>query len=385
MKIFHTADWHLGKLVQGVYMTEDQHYILQQFIQAIDEEKPDVIIIAGDLYDRSMPPIEAVNLLNDVLAKIVLEKKIPVLAVAGNHDSAGRLNFGSRLMSDSGLYIKGQFTKNHAPIVLNDQHGEVHFHLVPYAEPAAIRNIFEDESIRSHQDAMRKIIEHITEDMDTSKRHVFVGHAFVTKYGEEEANTSDSERPLSIGGSDCVNAALFKPFHYTALGHLHKAHFVLNETIRYSGSILKYSLSEHLHEKGFLIIELDEQGNTTVSKRKLVPRRDLRVIEGQLEELLTLTPSEDYVFVRLTDKISVTSPMERIRSVFPHAMHVERKVLRQDMPRELQVVEAEKLEDIDLFRSFFTNIIGIQPDEDTERLFTEMLQELLDEERETVK
>ena len=179
--------------------------------------------------------------------------------------------------------------------------------------------------------------------------------------------------------------ALFKPFHYTALGHLHKAHFVLNETIRYAGSILKYSLSEHLHEKGFLIIELDEQGNTTVSKRKLVPRRDLRVVEGQLEELLTLTPSEDYVFVRLTDKISVTSPMERIRSVFPHAMHVERKVLRQDMPRELQVVEAEKLEDIDLFRSFFTNIIGIQPDEDTERLFTEMLQELLDEERETVK
>lgn len=385
MKIFHTADWHLGKLVQGVYMTEDQHDILQQFIQAIDEEKPDVIIIAGDLYDRSMPPIEAVNLLNDVLAKIVLEKKIPVLAVAGNHDSAGRLNFGSRLMRDSGLYIKGQFTKNHAPIVLNDQHGEVHFHLVPYTEPAAIRNIFEKESIRSHQDAMQKIIEHITEDMDTSKRHVFVGHAFVTKYGEEEANTSDSERPLSIGGSDCVNAALFKPFHYTALGHLHKAHFVLNETIRYAGSPLKYSLSEHLHEKGFLIIDLDEQGNSTVSKRKLVPRRDLRVVEGQLEDLLRQTPSEDYVFVRLTDTISVTSPMERIRSVFPHAMHVERKVLRQDAPRELQVVEAEKLEDIDLFRSFFTDIIGIQPDEDTERLFTEMLQELLDEERETVK
>ncbi len=385
MKIFHTADWHLGKLVQGVYMTEDQQYILEQFIQAIDEEKPDVIVIAGDLYDRSMPPIEAVNLLNDVVAKIVLEKKIPVLAVAGNHDSAGRLNFGSRLMSDSGLYIKGQFTKNHAPIVLHDQHGEVHFHLVPYAEPASIRSIFEEEGIRSHQDAMQKIVEYITQDMDSSKRHVFVGHAFVTKYGEEEANTSDSERPLSIGGSDCVSAALFKPFHYTALGHLHKAHFVLNETIRYAGSPLKYSLSEHLHEKGFLIIDLDEHGNSTVTKRKLVPRRDLRVVEGQLEDLLKLTPSEDYVFVRLTDTTSVSSPMERIRSVFPHAMHVERKVLRQEVSRELQVVETEKLEDIDLFRSFFTDIIGIQPDEDTERLFTEMLQELLDEERETVK
>ncbi|PCD81384.1 exonuclease sbcCD subunit D [Lysinibacillus fusiformis] len=385
MKIFHTADWHLGKLVQGVYMTEDQQYILQQFIQAIDEEKPDVIIIAGDLYDRSMPPIEAVNLLNDILAKIVLEKKIPVLAVAGNHDSAGRLNFGSRLMRDSGLYIKGQFTKDPAPIIINDSHGEVHFHLVPFAEPTTIRSIFEEEAIRSHHDAMQKIIEHITAGMDTNKRNIFVGHAFVTKYGEEEANTSDSERPLSIGGSDCVNAALFKPFHYTALGHLHKAHFVLNETIRYAGSPLKYSLSEHLHEKGFLIVDLDEQGNSTVTKRKFMPRRDLRVVEGQLEDLLMLPPSDDYVFVRLTDATSVSSPMERIRTVFPHAMHVERKILRQEKPSELQVVEAEKLEDIDLFRSFFTDIIGIQPDEDTERLFTEMLQELLDKEREIVK
>ncbi|MGE7929985.1 exonuclease SbcCD subunit D [Lysinibacillus xylanilyticus] len=385
MKIFHTADWHLGKLVQGVYMTEDQQYILQQFMLAIDEEKPDVIVIAGDLYDRSMPPIEAVNLLNDIFAEIVLDKKIPVLAVAGNHDSAGRLNFGSSLMSDSGLHIKGQFTKDHTPIVFHDEYGEVHFHLVPYAEPASVRTILEDDSIRSHQDAMGKIIEHIEQSLDTTKRNVFVGHAFVTKYGEEESNTSDSERPLSIGGSDCVNAALFKPFNYTALGHLHKAHFVLNETIRYAGSPLKYSLSEHLHEKGFLIIELDAQGEVTVAKRKLIARRDLRVVEGLMDDLLQLPPSDDYVFVRLIDTTPVTSPMERIRTVFPHAMHVERKAIRQEVPHEIQAVETEKIEDIDLFRSFFTDIIGIQPDQDTERLFTEMLQELLDEERETVK
>ena len=385
MKIFHTADWHLGKLVQGVYMTEDQHYILQQFMQAIDEEKPDVIIIAGDFYDRSMPPIEAVNLLNDIVAEIVLEKKIPVLAVAGNHDSAGRLNFGSSLMSDSGLHIKGQFTKGHAPIVLHDANGEVHFHLVPYAEPASVRTILDDDSIRSHQDAMEKIIDHIVQSMDTTKRNVFVGHAFVTKYGEEEANTSDSERPLSIGGSDCINAALFKPFNYTALGHLHKAHFVLNDTIRYAGSPLKYSLSEHLHEKGFLIVELDVQGDIAVTKRKLVPRRNLRVVEGLMDDLLKLPPSDDYVFVRLTDTTSVASPMERIRTVFPHAMHVERKALRQEVQHEIQAVETEKVEDIDLLRSFFKDIIGVQPDQDTEHLFTEMLQELLDEERETVK
>lgn len=385
MKIFHTADWHLGKLVQGIYMTEDQRYILQQFLQAIEEEQPDAIIVAGDLYDRSMPPVEAVNLLNDVFAEIVLEKKIPVLAVAGNHDSAGRLNFGSRLMRDSGLHIVGQFTKEHSPIVLTDEFGEVHFHLVPYAEPASIRTILEDDTIQSHQDAMQKIIAHIQQTMDTTKRHIFIGHAFVTKYGFEEDNTSDSERPLSIGGSDCVDAALFEHFNYTALGHLHKAHFVLNNTIRYAGSPLKYSLSEHLHEKGFLIVELDANGHVEVNKRKLVPRRDLRVVEGFMDDLLTLTPCDDYVFVRLTDTTPVASPMERIRTVFPHAMHIERKASRIQVAQEIQAVETEKVEDIDLFRGFYADVLGDRPDPETERLFLEMLQELLDEEREAVR
>lgn len=385
MKIFHTADWHLGKLVQGVYMTEDQHYILQQFMQAIGEEQPDVILLAGDLYDRSLPPVEAVNLLNDILAEIVLEKKIPVLAIAGNHDSAGRLNFGSRLMRESGLHMAGQFTKEHTPIVLSDEFGDVHFHLVPFAEPAAVRTILADDTIQSHQDAMQKIIERIEETMDKTKRNVFIGHAFVTKYGKEEENTSDSERPLSIGGSECVDAALFEHFHYTALGHLHKAHFVLNETIRYAGSPLKYSLSEHLHEKGFLIVELDAAGKVTVKKRKLVPRRDLRVVEGTMNDLLKLPPSEDYVFVRLLDDTPVSSPMERIRTVFPNAMHIERKAAHVDLPHEIQAMETEKVEDIDLFRSFYEDMVGQQPDPETEQLFTEMLQQLLDEEREAAQ
>lgn len=385
MKIFHTADWHLGKLVQGVYMTEDQHYILQQFMQAIDEEKPDVILIAGDLYDRSMPPVEAVNLLNDTFAEIVLEKKIPVLAIAGNHDSAGRLNFGSRLMRESGLHMAGQFAKEHTPIVLSDEFGDVHFHLVPFAEPAAVRTILGDDTIQSHQDAMQKIIQHIEETLDVTKRNVFLGHAFVTKYGKEEENTSDSERPLSIGGTECVDAALFKHFNYTALGHLHKAHFVLNETIRYAGSPLKYSLSEHLHEKGFLIVELDAKGQVTIEKRKLIPRRNLRVVEGLMDELLKLPPSEDYVFVRLTDDTPVTSPMERIRTVFPNALHIERKAAHTDLPHEIQAIETEKVEDIDLFRSFYKDMVGKQPDSETERLFTDIIQELLDEEREAAQ
>src|SRR5690625_4186274 len=193
MKIFHTADWHLGKLIQGVYMTDDQQYILRQFIHAIEEERPDAVIIAGDLYDRAVPPTEAVHLLDDVLGEIVLRLKTPILAIAGNHDSPSRLHFGSKMMKDNGFHIVGQLIKDYDPVILNDEFGEVHFHLVPYCDPSMVRNVFDDEDIRTHNDAMKKIVDHIQEHKDPDVRHVFVGHAFVTPYGEERDNTSESE------------------------------------------------------------------------------------------------------------------------------------------------------------------------------------------------
>lgn len=162
MKLFHTADWHLGKLVQGVYMTDDQRYVLEQFLQAIDEERPDAVIIAGDLYDRALPPVEAVDLLDEILAEIVLKRKVPVLSIAGNHDSPTRLQFGSKLMKETGLHIAGEIT-NLEPIILNDEFGEVHFHLVPFAEPSTVKSIYEDNSINTHDDAMKKVIEKIEE------------------------------------------------------------------------------------------------------------------------------------------------------------------------------------------------------------------------------
>src|SRR5690625_4457935 len=199
MKIFHTADWQLGKLVQGVYMTEDQRYILEQFIEVVKTEQPDVVIIAGDLYDRAVPPTEAIHLLNEILDRIVLELGVPVLAIAGNHDSPSRLNFGSKLMEKNGYHIVGQLTEDLEPVILNDEHGEVHFHLIPYCDPSIVRTIFNDDEVRTHNDATRKIVEQITKKMDQSARHIFVGHAFVTPSGEEQENTSESERPLSIG------------------------------------------------------------------------------------------------------------------------------------------------------------------------------------------
>lgn len=379
MKIFHTADWHLGKLVQGVYMTEDQAYILDEFMKEIDRERPDVIIIAGDLYDRAVPPTEAVKLLNDVLERIVLGFKIPVIAIAGNHDSPSRIHFGSSLLKNNGLHLVGNMDMELEPIILEDKHGEVHFHLIPYADPSIVRNLFKDDTIRSHNDAMKKAVEKIREKMDSNARHVAVGHAFVTPYGEKEANTSDSERPLSIGGSEYVEAGVFEPFHYTALGHLHQAHYVLNERIQYAGSLLKYSISEENHKKGFLIVELDDKGDIEIEKRLLIPLRDMRTVEGYIEDILEFPQDEDYVFVRLLNETPVLSPMEKVRSVFPNAMHVERKYYSAFpfvSEETASAKERAKMTDMELFRAFYEEVRGEKASEQAEAIFAEALESI---------
>ena len=377
MKIFHTADWHLGKLVQGVSMIEDQAYVLYQFLQEIDKEKPDVVVIAGDLYDRSVPPTEAVSLLDNIFSEIAIKREIPVVAIAGNHDSPGRIHFGSQFMDAKGLHIIGNLSKELKPVVLNDEFGEVHFHLLPYTDPSHVRYIYGDDTVKTQQDAMAKILEHVVESLDPSARHVLVGHAFVTKDGVKEENNTDAERPLSIGGSECIDAKLFEPFHYTALGHLHQAHFVDQEKIRYSGSPLKYSISEETHKKGYLIIDLAADGSIEVTKKQLVPRRELRTVEKSMDEILKSPKSEDYVFVKLLDDTPIISPMEKIRSVYPNAMHVERVILKDYSNVEQEIESRQKMDDMTLFKSFYKEILGKSADEQTILLFQEILQEEL--------
>ncbi len=378
MKLFHTADWHLGKLVQGVYMTDDQKYILKQFVEVIEKEQPDAVIVSGDLYDRAVPPTEAVHLLNDILDDIVLKLKIPVLAVAGNHDSPSRLHFGRKMMQHHGFYMTGQYAIDDQPVVLHDAHGPVHFHLVPYCDPSVVRNQFKDDAIRTHDQAMAKIVDHIKQQMDPKARHVFVGHAFVTPLGEAEDNTSDSERPLSIGGSEYVASHHFLGFDYTALGHLHQAHYVDQEKIRYAGSILKYSISEEHHNKGFSIVEMDADGNVQIEKRPLTPLHDMRTVETSLEDLLTHAENEDYVFVRLTDDTPILSPMEKVRSVYPNAMHVERKYYYfNDDDEQTNFSARSELTDTELFNAFYKEVKGIEPSTETKRIFSDVLNDLL--------
>lgn len=377
MKMFHTADWHLGKLVQGVYMTEEQEHVLNQFIRDVEAEQPDVVIVAGDLYDRAVPPTEAVQLLDRVLGDLVLRLGIPVLAVAGNHDSPSRLDFGSGIMRASGLYIAGELTWPLAPVVMQDEWGEVHFHLVPYAEPGKVRHVLGDEEIRSFEDAMGKLTAGIRSGMKPGVRHVLVGHAFVTPGGEARENTSDSERPLSIGGTEYVSAGHFGDFSYTALGHLHQAHWVGKESVRYAGSPLKYSISEERHRKGYCVVELDGEGQVTVEQRLLAPRRDMRTVEGLIADIEQHPVNEDYVFVRLLDEGLVLSAMERVRSVYPNAMHVERKAAAGGLLGDASAAEGRAgMDGLSLFRAFYQEMRGLELSQDTEQLFIESLHEV---------
>jgi exonuclease SbcD len=387
MKFIHTADWHLGKLVQGVYMTEDQRFVLNQLIEVIEQEKPDAVVIAGDLYDRAIPPTEAVDLLNSVLERIVIGLRTPVLAISGNHDSPDRIEFGTKMMEAQGLHLVGQLKKEHRPVILNDEYGEVHFHLIPFADPSQARFLLEDESVRTHDDAMKAITTGIQSTMDPNARHIFVGHAFITPSGEREDNTSESERTLSIGGAEYVSAEYYAPFHYTALGHLHQDHYVKRENIRYAGSPLKYSISEEHHRKGFSMIHIDGKGNVEIERRLLEPLHDLRTIEATIEEIMMHPRCEDYVFVSLLNENPVLFPMEKVRSTYPNAMHVERKLANRDSHDPISQTQGQSRNQMDptaLFAAFYQEVRGSVLTEEKKRLFAEIYDVVLQEEGNSV-
>ncbi|MDN3017060.1 exonuclease SbcCD subunit D [Paenibacillus sp. BSR1-1] len=354
MKFIHTADWHLGKLVHGVYMTENQREALEQFIEIVAEEKPDAVIIAGDLYDRSVPPTDAVELLDEILFKINVELKTPVVAIAGNHDSAERLSFGSSWYKHSQFYLSGKLSNSFKPVHING----VNFYLVPYAEPGVVRQLLGDDSIHSHQDAMKTLIGKMEETLNPNEPNVLVGHAFVLG-----GQTSDSERILSVGGSGCVGAELFEPFSYTALGHLHSPDAIKHNKVKYSGSLLKYSFSEAKQNKSISIIEMDDKGNFTHRYRSLTPKHDMRELEGHLEELLDPHFYEkerihDYLKITLLDEGALIDPINKLRQVFPNVLHLERKIDVTDLKKKqsFNAVRSEKKSEIELFEQFYTEM-----------------------------
>ncbi|MBU5453930.1 exonuclease SbcCD subunit D [Caproiciproducens sp. MSJ-32] len=388
MKIFHMGDWHIGKLVNGFYMTEDQEYILEELFKAIDEEKPDVLVIAGDLYDRSIPPVQAVELLNKTFEKIVIDLKTPVIAIAGNHDSNERLDFGSSLLRRSGLYIIGNLKRNIEKIVLEDEFGKVNFYPIPFADLPIVRDLYEDENIRTPNDAMKKIIDEINKDIEEKERNVAIAHGYVTKIRDgnfEELIESDSEKPISIGGTDFIDVKLFEKFNYTALGHLHGPQKVGNENIRYSGSLMKYSFSEVNQKKGINIVNLDSEGNIDVSFYKLIPKRDFRIIEGYLDDIINNSindnlSKEDYIKIILKDKGEILDPMAKLRTVYPNVMELIREEKLNKQGSERKIADIKEKSTITLFKDFYRDIVGEECSSEELEIITNVMDKAKEEE-----
>lgn len=381
MKILHTADWHLGKIVNSVHMTEEQDYILNELITIIKSEEPDAVIVAGDLYDRAIPPKEAVELLNRILTKIIVDLKIPVLAIAGNHDSPDRLDFGSQLFRSQQLYIKSKLDLEMQPVVINDENGPVYFHLIPYVEPAEVRELFQDDSIHSHQTAMETIVNHITQSNDMTERHIFVGHAFIAGGMETESE----ERLSMIGGSPYINASLFKDFNYVALGHLHQAQRVKSDVVRYSGSILKYSFSEATHKKTVTLVNLNDEGTCTTAYLPLKPRYDLQVLEGYFDDLLNnpIENKEDYLHISLLDKGQIIDPMNKLRKIYPNILRLERKSLTSSKSlNDLQKIRQQQTKShTELFAHFFHEVKGEEIPEASMQHIEKVVNQLISDER----
>ncbi|PLR94117.1 exonuclease SbcCD subunit D [Bacillus sp. T33-2] len=378
MKFIHTGDWHLGKLVHGVYMTEDQRQVLNQFIDLVEEEQPDAVVIAGDLYDRSVPPTEAVELLDEILFKINVELKTPVVAIAGNHDSAERLSFGSSWYRHSHFYLTGKLSNDFTPVHING----VNFYLVPFAEPGFVRHLLDDQTIHTHQDAMKALIGKIEESLNPNEPNVLVGHAFVLG-----GQTCDSERILSVGGSGCVTSDLFDPFSFTALGHLHSPDAIRHDKIKYSGSLMKYSFSEAAQRKAISIIEMSGNGSFDLQYRSLTPAQDMRELEGTLEQLLDPSfykqqKTDDYLKVSLLDEGALIDPIGKLRQIYPNVLHLERKIESVDQKRKQNFtsVKDEKKSEIELFEQFYHEMTTAEFTEDKRDIMAGIIAKVLKEE-----
>ncbi len=368
MKIFHLGDLHIGKSVNGFLMIEDQKFVLNNLYEMIDEEKPHVVIIAGDIFDRSVPNVEAVELADEMFKKIAIDKGIPIIAIAGNHDGRERVEYLNGFAKHSGLYISGVLKKEIVPVCLQDEYGEVLFYPIPYAKPAVVRELFEDETIKNHDDVMKKITDVINQNIDITKRNVSIAHGHITTItanGVDALEESKSEKPLEIGGTDIVNADYFKMFNYTALGHLHGPQKVMGDKIRYSGSLLKYSFSEVNQKKAVTIVNLDKDGEIQITLAQFKPRRDMRIIRGLLKDVVENSVNdkknkEDYIRVELEDTLGLIDPMSKLRSVYPHVMELGKADISNDSKKNItsnlgNIKEKDKL---NLFKSFYSDVIG---------------------------
>jgi len=379
MKFLHLSDLHIGKVVNRYPMLAEQRHVFEQVIGYIKTEKPTAVIIAGDVYDRAIPSVEAVRLFDDFLTELAGED-VAVMIVSGNHDSPERMNYASRLLSDKKLFLCGSFDGKLNKLVLTDKYGEVNFWLLPFVKPLSVRGFFGDSDIETYDVALAAILE--TADIDYASRNVLVSHQYYTKAGVTSVRSESELNP--VGGLDAIDSRLIEQFDYVALGHLHGAQSVGATHIRYAGSPIKYSFSEWRQEKSLSLVTLNEKGNLDIATLPLTPIHDMREIKGEIDKLMSdevssLADKEDYLRVILTDEEEIIDPMGKLRSVYPNVMSLDFDNSRKSIDLGMVVTSAEKIEKLspyDLFADFFLEAQGSTMS--TEQ--TEIVRELLETE-----
>lgn len=350
MKFLHLSDLHLGKRVNEFSMLEDQKYILEEILQIAEVKKPDAVIIAGDIYDKSVPPAEAVQLFDDFLCRLA-ELKLQVFVISGNHDSSERMAFGARLMDRSGIHISPVYDGKVEPIKMQDEYGTVSIYMLPFIKPAHVRRYFPDEEIESYTDAVRIAARHM--QLDTAVRNIIVTHQFVTG-----ASRSDSEE-ISVGGTDNVDVSVFDDFDYVALGHIHGPQNIGSERVRYCGTPLKYSFSEVNHEKSVTLVEMGEKGKVKVETVPLQPLRDMVQLKGTYMEVSSKAfyeslNTDNYVNVVLTDEEAVPDALGKLRLIYPNIMKLEYQNRRTQLNQEIVgALEVEKKSPLQLFMELY--------------------------------
>ncbi len=359
MKLIHLSDLHIGKKVNGFSMLEDQQDILfKKILPIVDEEKPDCIIIAGDVYDKSIPPSEAVGLLDEFLVKLA-ERNLQVFIISGNHDSAERLAFGNRLIDKSGIHISPVYQKDTAPFTMKDDFGTVNIYMLPFIKPVHVRTAFESDETISYTDAVRMALSQM--DINVSERNILITHQFVT--GAERSDSED----ISIGGSDNVDASVFDDFDYVALGHLHRPQNVGTKRIRYCGTPLKYSFSEEKDNKSVTVVEMREKGILDIREIPLVPLHEMVTLRGTFRELTekkfyeNTSYREDYTHIVLTDENDIENALNRLREIYRNIMKLEydnTRTRHHSRIEDLSLSDVENKSPLELFAKLYEDQNG---------------------------
>ena len=376
MKFVHISDLHLGKRIYDFSMLDDQKHILGEILKVIDSEAPDAVLIAGDVYDKSIPSIEAVELLDDFLYELS-GRDLQVFLISGNHDSPERLAFASRLISPTGIHLSPVYSGAVEPVELTDGSGPVDIYLLPFVKPAHVRRFFPDAKIESYNDALRTAVEAL--HIDRSRRNVLVTHQFITG-----AARSDSEE-ISVGGTDNVDASVFDGFDYVALGHIHGPQNIGSERIRYCGTPLKYSFSEVSHEKSVTVVDMGKDGDLAVRTVPLRPLHDMRELEGTHEELTYRpayegTNTDDYLHITLTDEEDVPDAIGKLRLIYPNLMCLDYNNSRTRAAGMLSdIADVERRSPLDLFGEFYEQQNGRPMSDEQEAFAREIMEKIWEE------